>query len=174
MKIIIALGNPGKKYQQTRHNLGAQILRKYLYKKYKALPTLKSKLSNHIYETGQGTDKKIFAIPDQYMNNSGLSVRQLVNFYKIDLNDLYIIHDDLDLEVGEYKIQFNRGSAGHNGIKSIIQELNSQEFNRFRIGINKSDQNIATEDYVLQAFSKTDSEKIDKLLPKIFTEIDNI
>lgn len=174
MKLIVGLGNPEKKYETTHHNLGAKIISKYLDEKYQALLNFKSKLSSHIYETGQGTDKKIFAIPDQYMNNSGLSVRQLVNFYKIDLNDLYIIHDDLDLEVGEYKIQFNRGSAGHNGIKSIIQELNSQEFNRFRIGINKADQNIATEDYVLQAFSKTDSETIDKLLPKIFTEIDNI
>ena len=174
MKLIVGLGNPGKKYQKTRHNLGKKIITEYIKEKHKDSLTLKKKLFAEIYETGQGTDKKIFAIPDQYMNNSGLSVRQLINFYKIDLNDLYIIHDDLDLEVGEYKIQFNRGSAGHNGVKSIIQELNSQEFNRFRIGINKANQNIATEDYVLQVFSKTESEKTEELLPKIFTEIDNI
>jgi peptidyl-tRNA hydrolase, PTH1 family len=174
MKLIIALGNPGKKYQQTRHNLGEKILRQYLNEKHQSSPTLKKKLSSHIYETGQGNQKKIFAIPDQYMNKSGFSVKQLINFYKIDLNDLYIIHDDIDLEVGEYRLQFDRGSAGHNGVKSIVQELNSQEFNRIRIGVNKSPDNIETENYVLQPFSKTESDIINKILPKIFAEIDKI
>lgn len=174
MKLIVGLGNPGPKYKNTRHNLGKKIITEYIKKEYKDSLTLKKKLSAKIYEKGQGINKKIFAIPDQYMNNSGLSVRQLVNFYKIELKDIYIIHDDLDLSVGNYKVQFNRGAAGHNGIKSIIQELNSQEFNRFRIGINKASENIATEDYVLQPFSKTESEIIDKLLSGIFKKLNNI
>lgn len=174
MKLIIALGNPGKKYQNTRHNLGSQVLKKYLKEKYKNSPTLKKKLLAETFEIGQGSQKKIFAIPNQYMNNSGLTVKKLIDFYKIDLSDLYILHDDLDLQIGEYKIQFDRGPAGHNGIKSIIQHLNSQQFNRIRIGINKSPDNTQTEDYVLQPFPKTDLNIINKKLPDIFTEIDNI
>ena len=173
MKLIIALANPGNKYKNTRHNLGKIILEDYLKEKYQQQLSLKKKLLANIFETGQGSQKTIFAVPDQYMNNSGISVKKLIDFYKVKLENLYIIHDDLDLPLGNYRIQSNRGSAGHNGIKSIIQELKSQNFNRIRLGINNN-QNIPSEDYVLQSFSTTELKIIKKLLPEIFTEIDNI
>jgi len=174
MKLIIALGNPGNKYKNTRHNLGKIILDSYLKEKYQQQLSLKKKLLANVFETGQGSQKIIFANPNQYMNNSGISVKKLFDFYKVDLNDLYIIHDDLDLQLGEYKVQSDRSSAGHNGIKSIIQELGSQNFNRLRLGIN-NDQQIASEDYVLQNFSSSELDIIKKeLLPQIFQELDSI
>ena len=107
------------------------------------------------------------------MNHSGVTDQKISHFFKIDPSDIYVIHDDLDLEVGDYRVQFDRGPAGHNGIKSIIENLNTQAFNRIRIGIGKPN-NIPTEDYVLQPFSKEESTIIESIVPKIFEEISKI
>ncbi|MDD4135487.1 MAG: aminoacyl-tRNA hydrolase [Candidatus Shapirobacteria bacterium] len=174
MKLIIGLGNPDKKYQNTRHNLGQKIVKEYVETFYKTSLTNKSNLSSQIYEIGQGSDKTIFAIPTEYMNNSGITVQKIAQFYKISPLNINIIHDDLDLPVGDYKIQFDRGPAGHNGIKSIIENLGTQQFHRIRIGIGKSQNNIPVEDYVLQPFSSEEKDIINTLTPEIFEEIKNI
>ena len=129
--------------------------------------TNKANLLAQIYETGQGINKTIFAVSTGYMNNSGLTVQKIAQFYKISPNDIYIIHDDLDLPVGEYKIQFDRGPAGHNGIKSVIENLDTQQFNRVRIGISKSQNNIPIEDYVLLPFSTEEEKIINNIVPEI-------
>jgi len=174
MKLIIGLGNPDKKYQNTRHNLGQKIVKEYVEMFYKTSLTNKSNLSSQIFEIGQGNNKTIFAIPTEYMNNSGITIQKIAQFYKISPLNIYIIHDDLDLPVGDYKIQFDRGPAGHNGIKSIIENLGTQQFHRIRIGIGKSQNNIPVEDYVLQPFSSEEKEIINTLTPEIFEEIKNI
>jgi len=174
MKLIIGLGNPGKKYQNTRHNLGQNIIINYVRIIHRSPLQEKQNLSAEIYQTGQGSNKTIFAISTEYMNNSGLSVQKITNFYKISPQDVYVIHDDLDLEIGDYKIQFDRGSAGHNGIKSIIENLGTQQFNRIRVGVGKSKNNIAVEDYVLLSFSSEEKDIINTLTPNIFKEIDII
>lgn len=174
MKLIIGLGNPDKKYQNTRHNLGQKIVKEYIETFCKMSLTNKPNLSSQIFETGQGSDKTIFAIPTEYMNNSGITVQKIAQFYKISPLNIYVIHDDLDLPVGEYKIQFDRGPAGHNGIKSIIENLGTQQFHRIRIGIGKSQNNIPVEDYVLQPFSSEEKDIINTLTPEIFEEIKNI
>ncbi len=174
MKLIVGLGNPNLKYQNTRHNLGQKIITEYVKINSKSPFQEKKSLQSKIVEIGQGTDKIIFALSTNYMNNSGITVQKISQYYKIDPSDIYIIHDDLDLEVGEYKTQFNRGPAGHNGIKSIIENLGTQQFHRVRIGIGKPTNNTPTEDYVLQPFSKPESDIIKSLIPKIFEEISRI
>lgn len=180
MKLIIGLGNPDKKYENTRHNLGQKIIIDYVKEFYNSSLIKKTNLSAKIYETGQGTDKTIFAISTDYMNLSGITVQKIAKFYKISPQDIYIIHDDLDLPTGEYKIQFDRGPAGHNGIKSIIENLNTQQFNRIRVGIDKPQSSVASgvrdpvEDYVLLPFTPEEKNTIDSLTPKIFDEIKNI
>jgi len=160
MKLIVGLGNPDKKYQNTRHNLGSTIIQKFIGKdKFKN----KTKMSAFIFEN----QKNIFAFSTEYMNNSGITVQKIANFYKIDPKDIYIIHDDLDLPTGEYRIQFDRGPAGHNGIKSIIENLNTQQFNRVRVGIGKSLNNIPVEDYVLLPFSSEEEKIINNIIPEI-------
>jgi PTH1 family peptidyl-tRNA hydrolase len=175
MKLIIGLGNPDKKYQNTRHNLGQKIIQQYVETLHASLTT-KLKLSAKIYECkGESCARPtIIAITTDYMNNSGLSVQKISNFYKISPSNLYVLHDDLDLPVGEYKIQFDRGPAGHNGIKSIIENLGTQQFNRIRIGIGKPQSNVPTEDYVLQPFSKEENDIISNLIPEIFKKIDDL
>ncbi|HPT66302.1 MAG TPA: aminoacyl-tRNA hydrolase [Candidatus Woesebacteria bacterium] len=163
MKLIVGLGNPDKKYQKNRHNLGSTLIKNLIDQKF----FNKTKLSAQIFE-----DKnKIFAVPNEYMNNSGIAVQKISQFYKISANDILIIHDDLDLPAGEYRLQFDRGSAGHNGIKSIIDQLGTQEFYRLRVGIGKPQNNIPVEDYVLQNFSQEESTIISSITPKIFEEI---
>ena len=179
MKLIIGLGNPDKQYEKTRHNLGQKIILDYV-KAYCNTPLQeKTKLLAKVVECKGGpmcppNQKTIFAISTGYMNNSGLTVQKIAQFYKISPQDIYVIHDDLDLQTGDYRIQFNRGPAGHNGIKSIIENLGTQEFHRIRLGIGKPQNNIPVEDYVLQNFSKTEIDTLNSIISKLFKEIDNI
>lgn len=155
MKLIVGLGNPEKKYDKTRHNIGFMVFDNYLGK-----VDYKSKFNGLYYEKNINNEKVIFLKPQTYMNNSGLSVFEFVNFYKISLKDILIIQDDLDLDIGMIKFKFNSSSGGHNGIKSIINCLGSQEFSRLKIGIN-NEYKKDTIDFVLSKFSKKDIEKLD-------------
>lgn len=174
MKLIFGLGNPGKTYQNTRHNLGQKIIKDFVTKKYNQNLNPKKNLDAEIFETGQGSQKIIFAISTGYMNNSGIPVQKISQFYKIDPSDIYIVHDDLDLEIGDYRIQLDRSAAGHNGIKSIIENLNTQAFHRIRVGIAKPQKNIPVEDYVLQPFTSGELSMLDSTTTKIFEEISKI
>ena len=167
MKALIGLGNPGKIYQNTRHNLGANLILKLAESlslpKFKTNPKLSAKVIKH--------QDWIFAVPNTFMNQSGQAVQKILSYYKISPKDLYIIHDDLDLGVGDYKIQFDRGPAGHNGVKSVIENLATQTFNRVRIGIDHPPVNISVEDYVLKPFLPAEKKiialTIDKILPDL-------
>lgn len=154
MKLIVGLGNPGREYKNTRHNVGFMVLDNYLGK-----ISWKTKMESYFYLTEVNGEQIMFIKPLTYMNLSGLSVSKIVNFYKIDMKDILVIHDDLDINVGLYKIKRNSSSGGHNGIKSIISELKSEEFGRLKIGISKSVQ-IPVDKYVLGKFSSEEFEKI--------------
>ena len=156
MKLVVGLGNPGKEYNLTRHNVGFLILDKYL-----GDINWSSKFNGLYYEKNINNEKVIFVKPQSYMNLSGNVVQKFINFYKIDSKDLLVIHDDLDLPVGKFRIKINSSSGGHNGIKDIISCLNTNEFVRLKIGISQN-RNIDTKDYVLGKFSKSDLEIIDK------------
>ena len=154
MKLIVGLGNPGKEYDKTRHNIGFIILDNYLGNiKYK------TKYNGLYYETKIDNEKVIFLKPLTYMNNSGNSVREFVNFYEIKHEDIMIIQDDLDLDLGIIKFKINSGSGGHNGIKSIINSINGEDFFRMKVGINKAKDNVI--DYVLGHMNKEEIGKID-------------
>ena len=179
MKLIFGLGNPGKQYKNTRHNLGQKIVLQYVGAYCNTPLQPKKSLDAEIFDcrgepSCSSNQRIIFAISTGFMNISGIPVQKISQFYKINPSDIYIIHDDLDLEVGDYRIQFDRGPAGHNGIKSIIENLNTQSFHRIRIGIGKPINNIPVEDYVLQPFSKSELDIIDTTTQKIFEEIKKI
>ncbi len=168
MKAFIGLGNPDKKYQNTRHNLGASVILN-LTQDLKPNPKNHPKLSASIAK--YRNPASVLAIPTTYMNNSGISVQKILHYFKITPDNLYIIHDDLDVEVGDYKIQFDRGPAGHNGIKSIIDHLGTQAFHRIRIGINHPQDNTPPESYVLRPFTPTEKPIISQVIDKIIPEI---
>ncbi|WP_434329130.1 aminoacyl-tRNA hydrolase [Mycoplasma capricolum] len=151
MKVIIGLGNIGKEYEKTRHNAGF-IAIDLLLEKYK-YNSIKEEFNSLVYTSIINNQKVLFVKPLTFMNNSGLAVRQIINFYKIDLNDLIVIHDDKDLNISRIQFKKDGSSAGHNGIKSIINNLNTQDFYRLRIGINKPANQWKIVDWVLSKFN---------------------
>ena len=152
MKLIVGIGNPGKSYENTRHNIGFMVVDAYLgdvsyQEKFNALYAKKIIDGETVY----------FLKPLTYVNNSGQAVAAFMKYFNIDIKDLLVIHDDLDEEVGKYKLKINSSSGGHNGIKSIISHLNSQAFLRLKIGIN-SKYRRDTIDFVLGKLSKGEME----------------
>ena len=156
MKLIIGLGNPGKKYEKTRHNLGFLAIDKLAEEIKIDDWKIKMQFSANIAQGNFNNEKIILAKPQTFMNNSGITVKSIGDYYKISAEKSLIIHDDIDLKLGEIKIQKNRGSAGHNGVRSIIDFLKTKDFIRIRIGIKPIDQEliIEAEKFVLQKFSK--------------------
>ena len=158
MKLVVGLGNPGREYKNTRHNIGFMVLDYYLGK-----VAWKNKMESNFYSTTINNEEVIFIKPLTYMNLSGMAVSKVVKFYKIKMEDILIIQDDLDLKIGTYKIKKNSSSGGHNGIKSIISELNSEEFGRLKIGIDKN-ATIPVDKYVLSSFTKFQTWFLDEIL----------
>ena len=169
MILIVGLGNPGKEYQNTRHSLGHQVIEKIIVNHNLTLQN-QPKLQAHISDFGQIK----LAVLDCYMNESGLPIRKIADYFKIPLENIYLIHDDLDLPAGEWKLQFDRGPAGHNGIKSTIEHLGTQAFHRFRVGIGHPPEFIPVEDYVLKPFTSEEKVIINETIDKIVKEIENL
>ncbi|TCO71370.1 aminoacyl-tRNA hydrolase [Marinisporobacter balticus] len=161
MFVIVGLGNPGREYVGTRHNVGFDTIDCLAYKNDISMNKVKYKAV-----IGEGTihnEKVLLVKPQTYMNLSGRSIREIVNFYKLDMDDLIVIYDDIDTEVGKLRIR-KKGSAGtHNGMKSILYEIVSDQFPRVRIGIGKQKHgNLA--DYVLGKFEKEERAFVDQTI----------
>ena len=171
MKLIVGLGNPGKEYEKTRHNIGFIMIDKYL--NYKNVDSIWKSKNNGLYvQTIINGEKIIFLKPQSYMNLSGGVVRSFVDFFKIDLDDILVISDDLDLNVGNFKLKDKGSSGGHNGLKDIEKALGSQNYKRLKVGISNN-KNYDTKDYVLSKFSKEDLDIYDKLFDEIKIVIDD-
>jgi aminoacyl-tRNA hydrolase len=153
MKLIVGLGNPGKEYENTRHNMGYLFIDYYLNKKGIKLEW-KEKFNGIYLDTVIGGEKIIFMKPLTYMNLSGEAVRKYLDYFKIDVSDLLVVVDDLDLGVGNYKIKNNGSSGGHNGLKNIELNIGTQNYKRFRIGISNTTYDV--KDYVLGKISVKD------------------
>ncbi len=175
MKIIVALGNPGKKYELTRHNVGWLAL-DALATSYKLPATSSEKKFNSVILNSDHSGRIILAKPQTFMNLSGTAVSEMVNFYKVDIKkDLLIIHDEIDLSFGTIKFTRSSSSAGHNGVKDIIQKLGSQDFCRIRVGVENrtSKDQIPTDAFVLQNFTEEEINKLDQeVFPKVKEEFE--
>ncbi len=158
MKLICGLGNPGKEYLNTRHNVGFMIVDNYL-----SGEVFKEKMNGLYLEKRINNEKVIFLKPLSYMNNSGMVVKPYVDYYKISHKDILIIRDDLDLELGHTRIKFDSTSGGDNGIKSIINCLGAKDFYQYKVGIS-NDKLHDTKDYVLGSFSKEENVILDKVI----------
>ena len=176
MKIIAGLGNPGEKYKTTRHNVGFLALDFILNDSdsfMEARPSHEFKSDIFSWESSKG-EKIVFVKPQTYMNDSGQAIKAICDFYKVDLlKDILIIHDEVDLFFGTLRPTQSSSAAGHNGIKSIISELGTQNFSRLRVGVESraSRNDMPTENFVLQNFSDEEMEKLNK---EVFPEIKKI
>ena len=161
MKLIVGLGNPGIEYRNTRHNLGFMVINKYVSNHN--LGKFQEKFHGQYIKTVINGENVLFVKPLSYMNLSGAVVRKYCDYFKIKIDDILIMHDDMDLDCGKIKLKKGGSSGGHNGIKNIIEELKTTDFKRFKIGIGK-DKNIDVVDYVLGKLRDDELEKINKVL----------
>lgn len=172
MYIIVGLGNPGDKYEKTRHNVGFNVI-DLLAKEY-SIDVSKIKHKALIGEGRVGTEKVILVKPMTYMNLSGESVADICNYYNIDLENLIVIYDDIDLDVGKIRIR-KKGSGGtHNGMRSILKCLGTNEFPRVRVGVSKPRPGQDLADFVLSRFRKEESSDIQDGLEKAAKSVDCI
>lgn len=160
MYIIVGLGNPGRKYEGTRHNMGFDVIDRLVYKNN--IPCSGSKFHS-VYGTGMiGSEKVILAKPLTYMNLSGTAVRELVDFYKIDPeSELIVISDDIDLEPGRIRIRKQGSAGGQNGLRHIVQCLGTQKFIRIRVGTGGKPEGWELADWVLSRFTMDDRALVD-------------
>lgn len=172
MFLIIGLGNPGQKYMNTRHNVGFMAIHKLA--EDLNINTTTTKFRAIIGRGTVGRNKVILAQPLTYMNNSGEAVRQIVDYYKIELEKIIIIYDDLDLPTGKLRIKEKGSSGGHNGIASIINCLGSQEIPRIRIGIDSPPEDYPVINYVLGRFSREEKVIIENTLGNMYHIIKEI
>ena len=175
---IIGLGNPGKKYSKNRHNIGFLILEN-LSKKYNSNFLLKDKLKSFYSEFKIKDNTYKLFLPNTFMNNSGDAVRAIVDWYKINLDQIFIIVDDKDLPLGKIRFRKKGSSGGHNGLKSIIEKLQTNNFNRIRIGIGSpppvnGTNNFNTISHVLGTISQDEKLILDKVYRQVIESLEQL
>jgi len=176
MILIVGLGNPGKEFSRTRHNVGFIILDEFQTKFEFSDWKTKKKLKAEISKGRIGKEEIVLAKPKTYMNASGKSVKAIISHYKLSLCNLFIVHDDLDLPFGKMKISEGKNSAGHKGVQSIIDELKTKGFVRFRIGIGTEKSNLKSssinEMFVLKKFNKKEQDSLKKISQNVCEAIE--
>ena len=170
MKLIVGLGNPGKEYENTRHNIGFMVLDDYANKKN--LTFTKSKDGGLYIKTCIENEEVILLKPQKYINLSGEVVIKFVKYYKINIDDILIINDDLDIELGKYKLKYKGSSGGHNGLKNIELHLGTQQYKRLKIGISNN-KLLDTKDYVLGKFSNDDKKALNRVIDESILILDD-
>ena len=177
-KFIVGLGNPGERYKTSRHNIGFLLLQEIALK-YKLKFISKNKLKSFYAEYSTNTTLTRLFMPDTYMNNSGDAIRAILDWYKVGIDQLLIIVDDIDIPLGKIRCRTKGGSGGHNGLKSIINQIGSENFRRIRIGIGtppnlKDNKNFNTISHVLGKLSKEEKFIFKKINTKIIDSIEKL
>jgi PTH1 family peptidyl-tRNA hydrolase len=179
MILIVGLGNPGEKYNNTRHNIGFRIVDALA--KENNFPEFKlSKKYNSLISENVVDDKKIMLVkPQTFMNNSGKATKSIIDYLSLTFDNLLVVHDDIDIEVGEIKISENSRSAGHKGVQSVIDEIGTKDFARVRVGIKPivesqpagDGQQIPTEKFVLEKFTSDEEQILKNIITQSILKI---
>jgi len=168
LKILFGLGNPEQRYLESRHNVGFMFI-DYLADKY-GYPGFKSKFNGEIAVSDLFGNKILLVKPQTYMNRSGYCVSEVVRYYKVTLEDWIVVYDDLDIEFGKTRIRETGGAGGHNGVRSIIEQVGEKEFLRVKVGIGRSsNKHMSEADWVLSSFVK---EELSNLREQVFPEVE--
>mgnify|MGYP001193358888 CR=1 FL=1 len=168
MLLLVGLGNPNPNNTNNRHNVGFLVIDaiNQKFKLSKQKPKFKGLLT-----TGKIEDKKVFAIkPLTFMNSSGVCIKELIDYFKINVKDVFVFHDDMDIDVGKVKVKFGGSNAGHNGIDSIDKNI-GKSYSRIRIGIGRPKNNTAGADHVLDNFSGDEKQNVDEVTKNIIESI---
>lgn len=164
MKLIVGLGNPGREYELTRHNIGFMAIDE-LSKRWN-IPLNEQKFKGLFGAGFVNGEKVILLKPLTYMNLSGESIRPLMDYYKIDIEDFVVMYDDLDIPVGKLRLRMKGSAGGHNGVKSTIAHLGTQEFQRIRMGIDRPKNGMKVVDYVLGRFTVDEMPEVERAIEK--------
>lgn len=165
MKLIVGLGNPGREYELTRHNIGFMAIDE-LAKRWNI--SLNEQKFKGIFGAGFVNGEKVILLkPLTYMNLSGESIRPLMDYYKIDVEDFVVLYDDLDIPVGKLRLRMKGSAGGHNGVKSTISHLGTQEFQRIRMGIDRPKNGMKVVDYVLGRFTSEEIPDVNHSIEKV-------
>lgn len=171
MKFVVGLGNPGEKFSNNRHNLGYMLVNKIAQdKRWNSKRSSKAE----ICKVEAGKQSVMLVKPLTFMNDSGYSVASIVRAESgLKLSDVYVVHDDLDIKLGEYKVHFGKGPRDHNGVNSVEKYLKSKDFWRVRMGAENREliSRVSGEDYVLSDFSKEELVVVDNLIPKVIKDL---
>ena len=162
MHIVAGLGNPGREYEGTRHNIGFMVL-KELARRHNP-PAVRTRFRAELSEFFLGSEKIVLVAPMTFMNLSGVAIQQVMSWYKADFDDLLVVYDDLDLPFGQLRIRASGSAGGHNGLKSIVQELGTQEVPRLRVGIGRGPGTAVAR--VLSRFSADDARELPEVVAK--------
>tara|TARA_B100001142_G_C14170183_1_gene591905 strand:+ start:103 stop:717 length:615 start_codon:yes stop_codon:yes gene_type:complete len=171
MYLLVGLGNPGKKYEYNRHNIGYLAIDNLL--SCAGEYTERKKFNSILYEIKINNQKVLLAKPQTYMNNSGEPINKLINFYKIPSNNVFVFHDELDIPFGNIRLKKGGGNAGHNGLKSLVNHLKN-DFIRVRIGIGHPGSKELVSNYVLSNFSSNEKRSLNIILSYISSNINKI
>lgn len=160
MKLVVGLGNPGREYAKTRHNIGCMVVGQLA--KEEGIGVSKKGFSS-LWAKGKVGDVEVFfLLPQTFMNRSGEAVKEAKDYYRIEEPSLIAVHDDLDLPLGRIKLDFDAGAAGHRGVGSLIESLETKRFYRLRIGIGRPVKKEDVEPYVLSSFDEGEREKVEE------------
>ncbi len=165
MFLVVGLGNPGPEYAASRHNAGFLFLDAFAERH--GLSFVGSKWQAQVATARLWGESLVLVKPETFMNRSGIAVARIAAYYKVSPEQLVVIHDDLDLEVGRLKLLTGRGAGGHNGIRSLAAELGSKDFPRFKVGIGRPQNSMPVEKYVLANFSVEERQAVDAVFPRI-------
>ena len=171
MQLIVGLGNPGKKYQYTRHNIGYMAIENIISAQHNY--KIKNKFNSIIYEVIIDNNKIILVKPETYMNNSGDAVYQIANFYKINSKDIFVLHDELDIPFGKIRIKIGGGNAGHNGLKSITNKIDNN-YTRVRLGIGHPGKKEMVNGHVMGNFSRPEKDNLSQILNYLTNNVNEI
>lgn len=170
--LVVGLGNPGKEYELTRHNIGFIVLDNLADK---AGIEISKSAHKGILGKGEYLDNTVYLFkPLTFMNKSGEALKEIKNFYKIPADQIIVIHDELDLQLGDIRSKFGGGTAGHNGLKSIVEKTGDKDFHRIRIGIGKPEYKTQVVDHVLSTFSEEEFKGLDNIIEKAIKGVDSI
>ncbi|MGB7858936.1 MAG: aminoacyl-tRNA hydrolase [Acidimicrobiia bacterium] len=163
MRVVVGLRNPGSDYEGTRHNAGSVVVSRVLDRLPVSLAKGPTRLAAMVAQDGVGDAATLYVLPNAYMNESGGAVAATLTYYKVEPEDLLVVHDDIDLPFGRLRVQVAGGSGGHNGIRSIEKSLGTKEFTRLKFGVGRPPSSLDPADFVLRRFTKTELPEVEAM-----------
>jgi peptidyl-tRNA hydrolase, PTH1 family len=164
VRVVVGLRNPGSDYKGTRHNIGVEVVERLLSQSGASLGKAPSRIRGMVSQIGAGDQRTLFLAPNTFMNDSGGPVSAAISYYKVETDDVLVVHDDIDLPFGRLRLQVAGGSGGHNGIRSVEKSIGTKEFSRLKVGVGRPPGSVDPAAYVLKTFNKHERREVELII----------